>query len=118
MLIVGARSEGRGIECDDVGEGARLELAAPLQPEQTRGDRRALRDSATEIEHALVLHIGRIFARVGGVVARVAARGVRTGDDPRTRQQSDDVGLGPVERGEPGLALAEYRDRWRAGIDA
>src|SRR3546814_9227776 len=78
---------------------------------QARGDRRALRDEATEIEHALVLHIGRIFARVGGVVARMAARGVRTGDDPRTRHKSGDVGLGLVERGDPGLALAEYRDR-------
>src|SRR3546814_9367265 len=75
-------------------------------------------DLATEIEHALVLHIGRIFARVGGVVARVAARGVRTGDDPRTRHKSGDVGLGLVERGDPGLALAEYRDRGVDGIDA
>src|SRR3546814_16167374 len=90
MRIVGARSEGRGIEGDDVGEGARLELAAPLQPEQARGDRRALRDEATEIEHALVLNIGRIFARVGGVVARVAARAVRTGYEPRTRHKSGD----------------------------
>src|SRR3546814_13083622 len=93
MRIVGARSEGRGIEGDDVGEGARLELAASFQPEEARRGRRALRDEALEVEHALVLHIGRIFARVGSVVTRVAARGVRTGDDPRAGAECRDVGL-------------------------
>src|SRR3546814_1908728 len=60
MRIVGARSEGRGIEGDDVGEGARLELAASFQPEEARRGRRALRDEALEVEHRSEEHTSEL----------------------------------------------------------